>query len=208
MKTTTMMMTMIVAAVTHIRESKSPSTMPTYMIGSRNGPRSMVSQEQQRTVKQEAGAPGPAGVASTVCCFALLKVSDGVPGNSAPGTTHLLPKKEKERERTTKKAGARPERNVPRHATPPHSRSCTAVSLPFLPVPVRLLCGRLPHRAPLVLPARPRADRTTLLLSRHQHALCLVGEFTPPLGTRRSDPRVCAHRSAQCRLISATPPRL
>ena len=32
-----------------------------------------------------------------------------------------------------------------------------------------LLCGRLPHRAPLVLPARPRADKTTMLLSRHQH---------------------------------------
>ena len=32
-----------------------------------------------------------------------------------------------------------------------------------------LLCGRLSHRAPLVLPARPRADKTTLLLPRHQH---------------------------------------
>ena len=62
---------------------------------------------------------------------------------------------------------------------------CIAVScrfslllLSFLP-PVRapVLCGRLPHTAPLVLPARPRADKTTLLLSRHPHTFCLVGEF-------------------------------
>ena len=120
--------------------------------------------------------------AGRAICFTLLKVLVGIPGNSAPGTTHLLPKKEKERERHTKKAGARQQGASPRHATPLSSRSCTAVSLPFLPVPVPVLCGRLLHRAPLVLPARPRADRTTLLLSRHQHTLCLVGEFTLPLG--------------------------
>ena len=38
-----------------------------------------------------------------------------------------------------------------------------------------LLCGRLPHRAPLALPARPHADKTTLLLSRPTHKRCVVG---------------------------------
>ena len=65
---------------------------------------------------------------------------------------------------------------MPRRPCPYWRSSCHAAhaaggaALPFSPGPVRLLCGRLPHRAPLVLPARPRADKTTLLLSRHQHA--------------------------------------
>ena len=45
MKTIVMTMTMIAAAVTRMMESKSPSTMSTYMTGSLNGPRSMVSRE-------------------------------------------------------------------------------------------------------------------------------------------------------------------
>ena len=45
MKTIMMTMTMIMAAVTRMMESKSPSTMSTYMIGSLNGPRSMASRK-------------------------------------------------------------------------------------------------------------------------------------------------------------------
>ena len=71
------------------------------------------------------------------------------------------------------------EKGTRRHATTPPvlaagmpRRLCwRTAALPFpcrFPGPVRLLCGRLPHRAPLVLPARPRADKTTLLLSRHR----------------------------------------
>ena len=69
--------------------------------------------------------------------------------------------------RHNKRAGERPARH---HITPSrrdmHGRFCPFPSC-CLPASF-LLCGRLPHRAPLVLPARPRADKTTLLLSRHQ----------------------------------------
>ena len=51
-----------------------------------------------------------------------------------------------------------------------------------VPVPVRLLCGRLPHRAPLVLPARPRADKNNLATLPHHTRTLRGGEFTPPFG--------------------------
>ena len=86
-----------------------------------------------------------------------------------------------ELKRHNKRAGERPARHhIPPSRWDMHGRFCPFPSC-CLPASC-LLCGRLPHRAPLVLPARPRADRTTLLLSRHQHTLCLVWEFTLPLG--------------------------
>ena len=85
------------------------------------------------------------------------------------------------------------------------------VLLSFLP-PVRaLLCGRLPHTAPLVLPARPRADKTTLLLPRHPHTRCLVGGRLKQLITKwfsilptslRAILCFRAHEVASCRLIT------
>ena len=123
----------------------------------------------------EAGlVSGPAG--SRPALYAsLCLLFGGIPGNSAPGTTNLW-------NSSHNKLGGRKA----------HTSSCSTVkwgyALPFPAVslfvlssflpPVRaLLCGRLPHTAPLVLPARPRADKTTLLLSRHPHTRCLVGEF-------------------------------
>ena len=85
---------------------------------------------------------------------------------------------------TTNWAGERPTRHhIPLSSADMHSRFLSflssAVELPASCAGA-VLCGRLPHTAPLVLPARPRADRTTVLLSRHQHTLCLVGEFGSP----------------------------
>ena len=75
---------------------------------------------------------------------------------------------------TTNWAGERPTRHCQVRICTPFPAVSLFVLLSFLP-PVRaLLCGRLPHTAPLVLPARPRADRTTLLLSRH-HAHTPLG---------------------------------
>ena len=42
--------------------------------------------------------------AGRAICFTLLKVLVGIPGNSAPRTTQLLPEQEKERERPAKNA--------------------------------------------------------------------------------------------------------
>ena len=61
---------------------------------------------------------------------------------------------------------------------------CNFEVLVLLPVRA-LLCGRLPHTAPLVLPARPRADKTTLLLSRHHTHTLLGGEVRRATRTSR-----------------------
>ena len=75
---------------------------------------------------------------------------------------------------TTNWAGERPTRHCQVRICTPFPAVSLFVLLSFL-LPVRaLLCGRLPHTAPLVLPARPRADKTTLLLSRH-HTHTLLG---------------------------------
>ena len=96
--------------------------------------------------------------AGRAICFTLLKVLCRILQNSAPGTTHIPVERKKRRPRTHNKARALFSRQC-------NSRSCTGLLMPFLPVPVPVpvpvLCGRLPHRAPLVLPARPRADKTT-----------------------------------------------
>ena len=84
-----------------------------------------------------------------------------------------------ELKRHNKRAGERPAR----HHIPPARRDTHGRFCPFpsccLPASC-LLCGRLPHRAPLALPARPRADKTTLLLSRHQHTHTLLGGGVHP----------------------------
>ena len=123
----------------------------------------------------EAGDFRAGRKAGRAICFTLLKVLVGIPGNSAPGTTHLLPEQEKERERHAKKAGARPTRRVtpPCHSAP--SRSCNAVSLPFLPVPVPVpvLCGRLLHKPP--------KSRRSSNVHADLHSIdpqCLVGGFS------------------------------
>ena len=125
---------------------------------------------------------GPAGRLAALyasLCLRFWSEFRGIP----PREPLICFRRKRKKEKDTPKRRERAKQGAsPRHATPLSSRCCTAVSLPFLPVPVPVLCGRLLHRAPLVLPARPRADRTTLLLSRHQHTLCLVGEFTLPLG--------------------------
>ena len=125
---------------------------------------------------------GPAGRLAALyasLCLRFWSEFRGIPPREPP----ICFRSKRKKEKGTPKRRERAQQGAsPRHATPLSSRSCTAVSLPFLPVPVPVLCGRLRHRAPLVLPARPRADRTTLLLSRHQHTLCVVGEFTLPLG--------------------------
>ena len=57
-------------------------------------------------------------------------------------------------------------------------RPAGGIALPFLclfPVPACLQCGHLPHRAPLVLPARPRADKTTLRYSPSTNTHILLG---------------------------------
>ena len=100
---------------------------------------------------------------------------------------------------TTNWAGERPARHhIPLPSGDMHSRF-----LPFLSSAVELpascagavLCGRLPHTAPLVLPARPRADKTTLLLSRHPHTLCLVGGVHPATRTNRG---LCFGKTVVC----------
>ena len=76
------------------------------------------------------GTSGPAGRLAALYASLLLKVLVGIPGNSAPGTTHLLPTSE-ERERKRKarqKGGARPTRRV----TPPcHSAQLTELHCRF-----------------------------------------------------------------------------
>ena len=88
-----------------------------------------------------------------------------------------------ELKRHNKRAGKRPAR----HAIPPsrwklhYYRFCLFRSCRLSAS--CLLCGRLPHRAPLVFPGRPRADKNNLAtLPPPTHTRCLVGEFTPPLG--------------------------
>ena len=105
---------------------------------------------------------------------------------------------------TTNWAGERPTRHC-------QVRICTRfpvvslfVLLSFL-LPVRaLLCGRLPHTAPLVLPARPRANKTTLLLSRH-HTHTLLGGGSSPCDSHESRPRFLAryheHRPAKQQVL-------
>ena len=80
--------------------------------------------------------------AGRAICFTLLKVLVGLSENSAPGTIHFLLKKEKERERPATQAQHGACTAMPLRPT---HWSCTAVSLPFLPVPVPVLYGRLPH---------------------------------------------------------------
>ena len=59
-------------------------------------------------------------------------------------------------------AGERPTRHCQGRICTPFPAVSLFVLLSFL-LPVRaLLCGRLPHTAPLVLPARPRADKNNL----------------------------------------------
>ena len=86
--------------------------------------------------------------AGRAICFTLLKVLVGIPGNSAPGATHLLPEKEKERESHRKKAVARQTRRV----TPScHPAQLTVLHCRFLavsPCPCPVLCGRLLHTHP------------------------------------------------------------
>ena len=124
----------------------------------------------------EQWTSGPAGRLAALYASLCLRVWSefrGIPPREPPNC--FWSKRKKEKDPPKMQAS-----HVARHdATPPHSRSCMAVSLPFLPVPVPVLCGRLLHRAPLVLPARPRADNTTLLLSRRPHTLCLVGAEPP-----------------------------
>ena len=69
-----------------------------------------------------------------------------------------------------------------------HGGSCTAVSACF-PLAAFFLCGRLPHRAPLVLPARSRADRTTMLLSRHQRTNSARAPARNARNARKRNPR-------------------
>ena len=113
---------------------------------------------------------GPAG--SRPALYASLCLLFGrIPGNSAPGTTNLW-------NSSHNKLGGRKAHTHMSTVKCGYASPFPAVSLfvllSFLP-PVRaLLCGRLPHTAPLVLPARPRADKTTLLLSRH-HTHTLLG---------------------------------
>ena len=95
-----------------------------------------------------------------------------------------------ELKRHNKRAGERPARH---HITPArrdmHSRFCP---FPCCLSASCLLCGRLPHRAPLVLPARPRADRTTLLLSRHHKHTLRGGGVHPAI---RSHDRIATFAS-------------
>ena len=113
---------------------------------------------------------GPAG--SRPALYAPLCLLFGrIPGNSAPGTTNLRNSSH------TYMAGERPTRHCQGRICTPFPAVSLFVLLSFLLLVRALLCGRLPHTAPLVLPARPRADKTTLLLSRHPHTRCLVGEF-------------------------------
>ena len=96
--------------------------------------------------------------AGRAICFTLLKVLVGIPRNSAPGTTHLLPKKEKERERHTKKAGARQTRRV----TPScHSAQLTVLHCRFPAV------SPCPCPCPVWTPAsHPRKIPNSLIKSR------------------------------------------
>ena len=55
-------------------------------------------------------------------------------------------RRKRKKEQDTPKRRERAKQGAPpRHTTPHSSRCCTAVSLPFLPVPVPVLCGRLLH---------------------------------------------------------------
>jgi len=97
-------------------------------------------------------------------------------------------------------AGERPTRHCQGRICTPFPAVSLFVLLSFLLLVRALLCGRLPHTAPLVLPARPRADKTTLLLSRH-HTHTLLGGGSSPCDSHESRPRFLAryheHRPAK-----------
>ena len=106
---------------------------------------------------------------------------------------------------TTNWAGERPTRHCQVRICTPFPAVSLFVLLSFLP-PVRaLLCGRLPHTAPLVLPARPRADKTTLLLSRHPHTRCLVGEFAMRLARVATSFSSQIQRTSTCEATRVAP---
>ena len=94
-----------------------------------------------------------------------------------------------------KRHNKRAEKRPARHAIPPtrwklHCRFCR---FPSCRLPAAcLLCGRLPHRAPLVLQARPRAVKNILATPPPPtNKLCLVGEFTPRHSVARPSRGLC-----------------
>ena len=103
----------------------------------------------------EAGASGPAGRPAGWPSYAslLLEVLDGIPENSAPGTTSFfLRSHARDQQKNNKKAVERPAPSC--HAAQLAGLHCRfpAVS----PGPVRFLCGRLPHTKPAT-PSERRA---------------------------------------------------
>ena len=92
------------------------------------------------------GTSGPAGRLAALYASLCLRVWSefrGIPPREPP----ICFRRKRKKEKGTPKRRERAQQGAsPRHTTPLSSRSCTAVSLPFSPVPVPVLCGRLLHK--------------------------------------------------------------